>query len=88
VLSTSHWDVLVTDYEMPAKSGLSLLHQRDPHLPAILISAQASDSVISEVRSLNAAWLQKPFSASQLITKVDDAAGPDRQAATISSSKS
>jgi two-component system phosphate regulon response regulator PhoB len=72
-LSASHWDVLVTDLALPGGSGLQLLRQRDPRLPAVLMSAQRPGSIPWDLRSLNAAWLQKPFTAAQLIAKVKTA---------------
>jgi DNA-binding NtrC family response regulator len=81
-LSSNHWDVLVTDLNLLDGSGLQLLRQRDPRLPAVLMSAQPPASIPSELRSLNAAWLQKPFSATQLIAKVKAALQPDAPALT------
>ncbi len=70
LLSERHWDVLVTDLQMPGLSGLDLLRKRDPTIPAILMSAQQMNGIGFELRRLNAVWLQKPFSPAQLIELV------------------
>lgn len=81
-LSARYWDVLVTDLNLPGGSGLLLLRERYPRLPAVLMSARAPGSIPWELRSLNATWLQKPFSATQLIAKVRAALQPDAPALT------
>lgn len=70
LMSEARWDVLVTDLNMPGLSGMELLRRRDINLPAVLMSGQEPDALIFELRSLNAVWLQKPFSPSQLINLV------------------
>ena len=73
LMSEARWDVLVTDLNMPRLSGMDLLRRRDSNLPAVLMSAQEPGGLIFELRSLNAVWLQKPFSPSQLINLVGKA---------------
>jgi DNA-binding response OmpR family regulator len=74
LLSDARWDALVTDLNMPGLSGMDLLRRRDIELPAVLMSAQEPHGLIFELRSLNAVWLQKPFSPAQLINLVAKAA--------------
>jgi DNA-binding NtrC family response regulator len=73
LLPEARWDALVTDLNMPGLSGMHLLRRRDPAVPAVLMSAQAPYGLILELRHLNAVWLQKPFSPSQLIDSVESA---------------
>lgn len=73
LLPEARWDVLVTDLNMPGLSGMDLLRRRDIELPAVLMSAQEPHGLIFELRSLNAVWLQKPFSRSHLIDLVASA---------------
>lgn len=70
LLPEARWDALVTDLNMPGLSGLDLLRRRDINLPAVLMSAQEPHGLLFELLSLNAVWLQKPFSPSHLIDLV------------------
>jgi CheY-like chemotaxis protein len=74
LLPERDWDVLVTDLKMPGLSGLELLRLRDRELPAILMGAGEQNGMSLELRFLNAAWLQKPFSEAQLVDLVLSAA--------------
>jgi CheY-like chemotaxis protein len=74
LLPEHDWDVLVTDLNMPGLSGLELLRLRDRELPAILMGAGEQNGMSLELKFLNAAWLQKPFSEAQLIELVLSAA--------------
>jgi CheY-like chemotaxis protein len=62
------WDLLVTDYAMPHKSGTQLVDQARkmrPSLPALIITGYAESEAIGE-RPDDVAILAKPFSLEQL----------------------
>jgi DNA-binding response OmpR family regulator len=82
LLRENHWDVLVTELNMPGLSGMDLLRRRDVELPAVLMSAAEAHGVDIALRWLNAVWLQKPFTPAQLINVLVNAANrPARPAA-------
>ncbi len=64
-------DVVITDIRMPGLSGLELLaevRQRDPEMPVILMTAQASlQSAVQAVNHGAFYYLQKPFSNGDLV---------------------
>jgi DNA-binding NtrC family response regulator len=64
-------DVVLTDIRMPGMSGLELLaavRERDPELPVILMTAQASlQSAMQAVNQGAFYYLQKPFSNGELV---------------------
>ncbi len=77
-LDTSVFDVVVSDLNMPGIGGLSLcgrVHQRDPGLPVILITAFGSmDAAIQAIRQGAYDFLTKPLELEQLVLAVDRAA--------------
>jgi len=64
-------DVVLTDIRMPGMDGLELLaalRQKDPEVPVILMTAQASlQSAVQAVNQGAFYYLQKPFSNADLI---------------------
>jgi DNA-binding NtrC family response regulator len=64
-------DLVVSDIRMPGVSGLDLLstvRERDPEMPVILMTAQASlQSAIQAVNHGAFYYLQKPFSNAELV---------------------
>ncbi|MBI4408780.1 MAG: sigma-54-dependent Fis family transcriptional regulator [Gemmatimonadetes bacterium] len=64
-------DIVLTDIRMPGVSGLDLLtavRQRDPEVPVILMTAQASlQSAVQAVNQGAFYYLQKPFSNDELV---------------------
>ncbi|HEY0673335.1 MAG TPA: sigma-54 dependent transcriptional regulator [Longimicrobiales bacterium] len=64
-------DVVLTDIRMPGLTGLDLLEavrQRDPEVPVILMTAQASlQSAVKAVNQGAFYYLQKPFSNAELV---------------------
>ena len=70
-------ELLITDVVMPGASGPALLRhllQRRPGLKVLYMSGYADDAVqIQGPLDPQAAFLQKPFSAEQLIRKVHEA---------------
>ena len=64
----SDWDLLITDYAMPHKSGTQLVdavRQLYPGLPSLIITGYADSEAIGE-RPDDVAILAKPFSLEQL----------------------
>src|ERR1051325_1665961 len=64
-------DIVLTDIRMPAMSGLEILavvQERDPKVPVILMTAQASlQSAVQAVNQGAFYYLQKPFSNDDLV---------------------
>lgn len=64
-------DIVLTDIRMPGVTGLDLLEavrQRDPEIPVILMTAQASlQSAVKAVNQGAFYYLQKPFSNAELV---------------------
>ncbi|HEY8485649.1 MAG TPA: sigma-54 dependent transcriptional regulator [Longimicrobiales bacterium] len=64
-------DVILSDIRMPGVSGLDLLaavRERDPEVPVILMTAQASlQSAVQAVNQGAFYYLQKPFSNDELV---------------------
>ncbi len=64
-------DVVLTDIRMPGVTGLDLLEavrQRDPEVPVILMTAQASlQSAVKAVNQGAFYYLQKPFTNAELV---------------------
>ncbi|MGQ0815123.1 MAG: sigma-54-dependent transcriptional regulator [Gemmatimonadota bacterium] len=64
-------DIVVTDIRMPGVTGLDLLEavrERDPEVPVILMTAQASlQSAVKAVNQGAFYYLQKPFSNAELV---------------------
>ncbi|HVL29393.1 MAG TPA: response regulator [Sphingomicrobium sp.] len=63
-----NWDLLITDYAMPHKSGTQLVEaarQHCPGLPALIITGYADSEAIGD-RPNDVAILPKPFSMEQL----------------------
>jgi DNA-binding NtrC family response regulator len=70
-LETALPDIVLTDIRMPGVTGLDLLaavRQRDPELPVILMTAQASlQSAVQAVNQGAFYYLQKPFGNADMI---------------------
>ncbi|MGH8437021.1 MAG: sigma-54-dependent transcriptional regulator [Pseudomonas sp.] len=64
-------DIVVTDIRMPGVTGLDILEavrERDPEVPVILMTAQASlQSAVKAVNQGAFYYLQKPFSNAELV---------------------
>ena len=69
-LRSQHWDLLITDYKMPGKSGVDLVNtlvDEQSHIPVIVITGQGSrDSIVETVQGRVAQVLAKPFDIVQL----------------------
>ena len=70
-------DLLIVDQKMPKLSGLDILRALREHqcdIPAILITAYGSESVIVEALRLGARdYITKPFDVDELLSAVDKA---------------
>jgi CheY-like chemotaxis protein len=74
--AAGHWDLVLTDLEMPGMTGLELLHalrQAAPALPVAVVTAHAPmgtthDTLLSEAD----AYLSKPLRIDQLISTATD----------------
>lgn len=86
LLCEDGFDLLVTDLRMPRVSGMDVLRYaraRWPHLPAFLVTGEASPFTVEEARRLGVDVLAKPFQlgpACELITSaVASARAPARR---------
>ena len=79
-------DCLIVDLNLPAMSGLELLHrlrERGVMAPAIAISAQDDERVREEVRRRGVGhFLAKPFAAGELLRVLDSAMESAKDGAT------
>lgn len=71
-LHASHFDMVITDWNMPNMTGIELLREirRDPalrHLPVLMATAEALPENIAEARDAGASsYICKPFTADML----------------------
>ena len=76
------FDVILTDLRLPGLSGLDLvrqLHQTQPRLPAVLMTAHGTIETAIEATKLGAYdYLQKPFEMRELISVLHRAAEASR----------
>jgi FixJ family two-component response regulator len=71
-------ECLVIDVRLPGMSGLELLSQVRPAMPALLITAQEDTSVREKALAAGAAgFFLKPFDNRQLVSSVQHAIGMD-----------
>jgi two-component system response regulator HydG len=92
---SQHWDLVLTDIEMPAMSGLELLaalREHAPELPVAVMTAYASvDYVVDALRCNADEFLQKPFTPEKLVATATELvargrlarAGESRRAAGV-----
>ncbi|MDQ2816142.1 MAG: response regulator [Actinomycetota bacterium] len=69
--STEHWDLVLTDIELPGMTGLELLdalREVAPALPVAVVTAHALAAMTQAVRLSGAdAYLEKPLRVDQLL---------------------
>jgi FixJ family two-component response regulator len=71
-------EFLVIDVRLPGMSGLELLSQVRPAMPALLITAQEDTSVREKALAAGAVgFFLKPFDNRQLVSSVQHAIGMD-----------
>ena len=79
-------DVIVSDIRMPGMDGLELLervHQRNPELPVIIMTAHSDlDSAVSAYHGGAFEYLPKPFDIAEAVDKVERACQQQHEAAT------
>ncbi len=71
-------DVLVTDMVMPSVGGRELaerIHSADPGLPMVFMSGYTEDAPPAGGSTASSSFLQKPFSASELVGAVREVIG-------------
>jgi DNA-binding NtrC family response regulator len=75
-LEAEHWDLLITDVELPGMTGLELLErarQLHPDLPvAVLTGHPAIDYAASAPPGSPAEFLQKPIGPQDLVNKATE----------------
>jgi two-component system, OmpR family, KDP operon response regulator KdpE len=71
--NSREFDLLITDYEMPSGSGVSLaqrLRVHDRNLPVLVISGHPDvDTKVRDLRG-RSAFARKPFAASELVARI------------------
>src|SRR5687768_17395670 len=71
------YDLVITDFKLPGLSGLDLirqLHQANPKLPIIMMTAHGTTETAIEATKLGACeYLTKPFEVDELLDRVTDA---------------
>jgi two-component system NtrC family sensor kinase len=81
-------ELLITDQNMPNLTGLELIRRvraDRPHFPAILITAEGSESLAIEALRAGASdYLVKPFEAEQLLAAIERALQESRQWQSVS----
>ena len=76
------FDCVVTDWNMPVKSGIDMLREirSDPllqHLPVLLVTAEASrENVIAAAKAGASGYIVKPFAAGTLADKMEQIMRP------------
>jgi CheY-like chemotaxis protein len=79
-----HWDLLLTDLEMPGMSGLELLvalRQVAPSLPVAVTSAHALDGTLTSLLGHADEYLPKPLRVDTLIATATALIGQGRRPA-------
>jgi CheY-like chemotaxis protein len=68
---SEHWDLVLTDFQLPGMSGLELLdalRELAPALPVALVTANATAAMTQAMRLSSAdEWLEKPLGVNQLL---------------------
>ena len=75
----AHYDLLISDLNMPGMDGLTLIAQAqriDPTLPAVVITGYSTESSAIEALNLGVAgYLTKPFGTTQVLAAAAKALG-------------
>jgi two-component system, NtrC family, response regulator HydG len=83
-IQAEHWDLLITDIELPGMSGLELLgrvRELVPGLPVAVLTGRPSlGYAVTALRGAAAEFLMKPVSGSSLVAKAAELVGAARAA--------
>jgi two-component system chemotaxis response regulator CheY len=75
VFIPGHFDLVLTDWNMPGKTGLEVVQEiraKDPKVPIIMITTEAEKSrVIQAIQAGVSDYLVKPFTSETLREKLD-----------------
>jgi len=75
IFETAHFDVVMTDWNMPNMDGLTLLkeiRQRNKQIPVIMITTEAERArVVTAIQAGVSDYLVKPFTADGLKEKLE-----------------
>ncbi len=75
----AHYDLLISDLNMPGMDGLTLIREAqriDPALPAVVITGYSTESSAIEALNLGVAgYLTKPFGTTQVLAAAAKALG-------------
>jgi CheY-like chemotaxis protein len=80
-----HWDLLLTDLDLPGMTGLELLaalRQVAPGLPVAMTSAHAMDATLPSLLGHADEYLEKPLRVDKLIATVTALIGQGRRPVT------
>ena len=74
------FDLVVTDWDMPVKSGGELIHEiraLDPEVPIVMITSEADKwRVLEAIKAGVSDYLIKPFTTDLLRSKLEQFTGP------------
>ena len=85
LVTDEHWDLLLTDLEMPGMTGLELLtalRQVAPALPVAVISAHVLDATLAPLLGHADEYLEKPLRVDKLIATATALIGQGRRPVT------
>ncbi len=80
-----HWDLLLTDLDMPGMTGqelLAALRQVAPALPVAVVSAHALDATLASLPGHADGYLEKPLRVEKLIATATALIGQGRKPAS------
>jgi len=73
-LEAEHWDLVITDVEMPRMTGLEFLERLrrlDPTIPVAVITAHPTvDRAVTAMRQPGTEFIQKPITPDDFATKI------------------
>jgi CheY-like chemotaxis protein len=85
LVTDEHWDLLLTDLEMPGMTGLELLaalRQVAPALPVAVTSAHVLDGTLASLLGQADEYLEKPLRVDKLIATATALIGQGRRPAS------